>query len=80
MISITVKHRETGDPIAGQYLSLELGGGLMGWTKAVETDHDGKACFMVAPNEGTLFVNGNRFFQGLWRDGAVIFLDDLVTS
>lgn len=76
MISITVKHRETGSPISGQRLSLEFCGESIGWTKMVETDLEGRASFAVAPTDGTLFVNGTRFFEGRILDGSVVFVGE----
>ena len=77
MILITVRHRESGVPISGQQLTLEFGGKVVGWTKLVATDDEGKACFKVAPTtKGTLFVNGHRFYQGEIKDGAVVFLEE----
>ena len=75
MITIALKSRKDGGPIAGQLLSLEFSKPVIGWTKPVCTDASGVATFSVQPGECTLFLNGGRYLSGPLGENLVVFVD-----
>lgn len=75
MITIALKSRKDGGPIAGQLLSLEFSKPVIGWTKPKPTDASGVATFSVQPGECTLFLNGGRYLSGPLGKNLVVFVD-----
>jgi len=74
MITIFIKHQQSGQPLPNQLLSLEFCGDKIGWTPTVATDEVGSVTFNIQPEIATLFVNGRRQFQGGVVDGVTLFV------
>jgi len=74
MITIYVKHQQSGLPLPGQLLSIEFCGDRIGWTTTEISSDDGSVNFNINSDQVILFVNGKRQLQGRVINGVTVFL------
>lgn len=76
MFTVKVIDRKTGRPVKGVKVSVGFDGLFRGFTKDEYTDYDGEVHFDNDNGTGTIYVKGQREYEGKIEGRKVIYIDD----
>lgn len=74
MFTVKVIDRRTGDPVKGARVSASFDGFFRGSTRDEYTDYDGEVHFDNDNGTGTIYVNGDRVYEGRIEGRKVIYI------
>lgn len=75
MVTVKVVRRSSGDPVKGKKVALGIGAIFSGGvTDSQWTDSNGEAHFDVKPNQGKVFVNGSKEYEGYLSGRVVVYI------
>ena len=74
MFTVKVIETSSGRPVKGAKVSVGFNGLLRGFTKYEYTDSDGEVHFDYDNGTGTIYVNGERKYEGRIEGRKVVYI------
>ncbi len=75
MVTVQVIYRNSGKPIKGKKVALGIDGLFSGGvTHGKWTDYNGEAHFDVKPNQGKVYVEGAKRYEGYLSGRVVVYV------
>ena len=74
MFTIQIIESSTGKPVVSKKIAVIFNGWTRGCAKDQYTDKDGEAHFTEDNGEGTIYIQGNKVFEGRIEGRKVIYI------
>lgn len=75
MVTVRVIHQSSGKPVKGKKVALGISGVFSGGvTRGEWTDSHGEAHFDVKPNNGKVYVDGSKKYEGHLSGRVVVYI------
>ena len=74
MFTVKIIENSTGRPVKGAKVSVGFDGLLRGFTKEEYTDYDGEVHFDNDNGSGTIYVDGQRKYEGRIEGRKVVYV------
>jgi hypothetical protein len=74
MFTVQVVYRSTGKPVESKKVGVIFNGLMRGCARDQYTDRNGEAHFSEDNGHGTIYVQGNKVFEGRIEGRKVIYI------